>query len=398
LRIGDFFLTCIANALGLPLEAITLRSPTTRGLLEIPRRPWDPAKLPPGALLRADCAAAVPFHGRGAERAGLDQWCESDARLGILLYTAAGGMGKTRLFLETCQRFEQAGWRAGFLLRPERPEIALGAEELWGALLGEGKPLLVVVDYAESRQDELVPLLVAADRLSGASECHLRVVLLARAAGDWWERLKREGNGVGDLLQGPATQWHKLRPLAMNDADRTASYWAAVKTFADALGRPVTEAGPEDVGSPVYERVLLLHMRALAAIEGVQVQGEQGLLEYVLTRERRFWAKKAAAAGLPHALEDGIAQAMTVITAGGGAKDPRHARQILRRIPLLCSELPLVRRTIAGLLHEAYPGKQWIEPMMPDLLGEHLLQVELGKDNDQRLLNLIFGARSDQAE
>jgi hypothetical protein len=49
-----------------------------------------------------------------------------------------------------------------------------------------------------------------------------------------------------------------------------------------------------------------------------------------------------------------------------------------------------VRRAVAALLHDAYPGSQWIEPMLPDLLGEHLVQVELGKD-DGTLLDLVFG-------
>jgi hypothetical protein len=31
------------------------------------------------------------------------------------------------------------------------------------------------------------------------------------------------------------------------------------------------------------------------------------------------------------------------------------------------------------LLHETYPGTKWIEPILPDLLGEHLIQVEFGR-------------------
>ena len=356
-------------------------------LLEIPSRPWDRAKLPTGALLRAECEAAVPFHGRGYEQGDLEEWCTDEARLGIRLYTAAGGMGKTRLFLEICQLMKGRGWRAGFLIGSQ---AAHATRDLWGALVDQGQPLLLVVDYAESRRAELASLFAAADR---SSRGRVRVVLLARAAGDWWELLKREGNGVGDLLQGPTTRWHELRPLALTDADRLASYWIAVKTYAKALGRPAPAKAPDDLGALHYDRVLLVHMSALAAIDGVRVEGEQGLLDYVLTRERRFWAKQVEAAHLGPALEDGIAQAMTVVTAGGGAKDQRHARAILRQIPLLRDQEEIVRRRISMLLHEAYPGSQWIEPMMPDLLGEHLLQVELGRDDDQRLFDLIFGPR-----
>ena len=88
---------------------------------------------------------------------------------------------------------------------------------------------------------------------------------------------------------------------------------------------------------------------------------------------------------------------MAAVTLGGGATDPRHASRILRQIPLLRDQPEIVRRAIAALLHEAYPGGQWIEPMLPDLLGEHLVQVELGKD-DGTLLDLVLGSPDDRRE
>jgi Trypsin-like peptidase domain len=359
-------------------------------LITIPRRPWDPARLPPGALLRADCAAAVPFHGRLAERTSVEAWCAAEAPLGIRLYTASGGMGKTRLFLHICECLKTSGWRAGFL----RAEAAGASEELWLALIRQPQPLLLIVDYAETRRRELVSLLRAA---SQAASTRVRIILLARAAGDWWEAMKREGHGVGDLLSGPATRWHTLQPLAISPKAREDSYWTAAKTFAHALGKPLPATAPEDLNAEHFDRVLLLHISALAAIDGVQVNGEQGILDYMLGRERRFWSKQVEAGGLSHLLEHGIAQAMAVVTLGGGATDPRHASRILRKIPLLQDQPEIVRRAIATLLHEAYPGGQWIEPMLPDLLGEHLVQVELGKD-DGTLLDLVFGSPDARSE
>jgi len=353
-------------------------------LMAIPCRPWDPSRLPPGALLRADCAAAVPFHGRLDERASLEEWCGGEFQFGIRLYTAAGGMGKTRLFLHLCERLKNSGWRAGFL----RPEAAGASQELWPALIQQPQPLLLIVDYAETRRVELVSLLRAAGQ---AASARVRIILLARSAGDWWDAMKREGHGVGDLLSGPATRWHTLQPLAISPKEREDSYWTAAKTFAQALEKPLPSTAPEDLNAAHFDRVLLLHISALAAIDGVQVNGEQGILDYMLGRERRFWSKQVEAGGLSHLLEPGIAQVMAVVTLGGGATDPRHASRILRRIPLLQDQPEIVRRAIATLLHETYPGGQWIEPMFPDLLGEHLVQVELGKD-DGTLLDLVLGS------
>jgi len=48
---------------------------------------------------------------------------------------------------------------------------------------------------------------------------------------------------------------------------------------------------------------------------------------------------------------------------------------------------------VARLLHECYPGERWIEPLQPDLLGEHLAQRELEKGADE-LFDLVLGPRS----
>jgi hypothetical protein len=133
-------------------------------------------------------------------------------------------------------------------------------------------------------------------------------------------------------------------------------------------------------------------MTALAAVDGVEVKhGDQSILDYVLRRERRFWSFQTEANALLTGLEDGLAQAMAVITLGGGAIDRRHARDILREIPLLRDHSEIELRGIATILHETYPGQKWIEPILPDLLGEHFIQVELGKDDTGTLMALVMG-------
>jgi hypothetical protein len=74
-----------------------------QALIEIPQRLWKPNRSPPGALLRADHENAVPFHGRESETTDILSWCGRDLGIGVRLYTGAGGMGKTRLFLELCK-------------------------------------------------------------------------------------------------------------------------------------------------------------------------------------------------------------------------------------------------------------------------------------------------------
>jgi hypothetical protein len=92
-----------------------------------------------------------------------------------------------------------------------------------------------------------------------------------------------------------------------------------------------------------------------------------------------------------------MAQAMAVITLLGGVDDRQQASRILREIPLLQDQTEIVRRKIATLLHDRYAGQKWIEPILPDLLGERLIQVELNKDDSGKLLALVLGPSEDGA-
>ncbi len=357
--------------------------------VRIPMARWRAGISPPAALLRAEYGI-VPFHGRDDEIANLLEWSGGDDPVRVRLYTGAGGIGKTRLALELCRQLSNEGWQTGFLA----PDPWCSAAEMWRDLRGRDKPSIVVVDYAETRRDLLVPLLKEMYQAEGGS---IRILLLARAALDWWEQLKNEGEGVGELLSGPATRWFTLMPLAMTVEDREASYGRAAQAFSGHLGKPAPESAPEGLDAEYYERVLLLHMRALADIEGVAVKDEDGILDYVLHREHRFWGRLAAERELSKDLADGLGRAMGIITLGGGVDSEDHAVTAVGALKLFADQDHSVLVQVARLLHESYPGARWIEPILPDLLGEHLIQREMEKGSDE-LLDLVLGPRSEGEE
>jgi hypothetical protein len=45
---------------------------------------------------------------------------------------------------------------------------------------------------------------------------------------------------------------------------------------------------------------------------------------------------------------------------------------------------------VVRLLHDSYPGENWIEPVQPDLLGEHLVEKELAK-GESEIFDLVLG-------
>ncbi|HEV7671900.1 MAG TPA: CHAT domain-containing protein [Thermoanaerobaculia bacterium] len=350
--------------------------------LRIPALEWRPDISPPGALLRAEYSI-VPFHGREKERSDLYAWCTEGPAVRVRLYTGPGGMGKTRLALEIAKVLKREGWRAGFL----EPDAVRSPEEAWKAVSRRGGKVLAIVDYAETRRELLIPLL---RRLYATDAGPIRVILLARAALDWWEQLKAEGHGVGELLSGPATSRHSLPALAFSVPERSESYRLAGQAFAQRLNRDAPTELPEGVETALFERVLLLHMAALASIEGVKVKGEDGVLDYVLKRETRYWTDRAIHRQVDATLVAGIGRAMAAITLGGGVRNEEEALEVLRRLQAFQGQTGDVLLAVARLLHECYPGDHWIEPILPDLLGEHLVQREMERGADE-LLDLVLG-------
>jgi hypothetical protein len=371
---------------------VAFRRAAAAAALALPSQRWRADLSPPGALLRADLDDPVPFHGRAEPLRELEAWCGSEkAPISLRVYVGRGGVGKTRLIRELCRRMRGQSWRAGFL----DGSLPSASKAAWDAVAGGAEPCLAVVDYAETRRDQVVALVSAlVRRLDEAEPPRRRVVLIARAADEWWAQLQGEPQGVGDILRGPQGSVHKLGTVADSPADRRASFQIAAAHFAAKLGRPVPATPPEDeFRGNEHGTTLLLHTAALASVDGVAVKGDQGVLDYLLDRERRFWRDRAAAVGLSNALVRGLGRAMAAVTLSGGLRTASAAVDLLGRIRFFAGEPLATREQVAALLHETYPGELWIEPLVPDLLGEHLCQQELGDDEVRdEIFGIVFGA------
>ncbi|MFM7169185.1 MAG: helix-turn-helix domain-containing protein [Planctomycetaceae bacterium] len=356
-----------------------LLGPVSSLPLSLPSTEWDPSLMPPGALLRADLSV-VEFHMRERELKELENWCIGRERLLVQLCHGPGGMGKTRLAIELCRRMKEFKWRAGFLKRDQIQQDA----ELWRKALELNQPLLLVLDYAEHRADTIRWLVEQVVAVKGA---RVRLLLLARKPGEWLENLKSHAPGR-DIFTGPAFSKRSLSPVSVAKEDRRKSWDIANRDLAKALRVSPVARPPENLDADHLQRVLLLQMTVLAGLDGVQVEDEDGLLDYVLRRERSFWARQLRVHNLPETLLPGLGQAMAAVTAYMGAETEADGMHIFRGLPFFSGQPEATLHALNQILADCYPGAKWIEPVQPDLLGERLIDVST---DDPVLKETIFG-------
>jgi tetratricopeptide (TPR) repeat protein len=307
----------------------------------------------------------VPFRGRNKLLGQLERWCEEPGGLRVRLITGTGGQGKSRLAHRLANRMASRGWLAG-LVKEKLTDPALDR------LQATSMPCLLVLDYAEGGIKEINRLV---DGLFGTKRTGpVRLLLLARGAGDWWEELCAATRQRAYALEG--TVKDELPPLNGTLDGRQRSYDDAVVAFAQRLGRDPPEVpGKEELADPKYGSVLYVHMAALAALlpisvgdSGGQVVGDP--VARILDHERRYWRRAAEAVGLPYDQRE-LSRAVAAVTLCG-AEDETQAIRLLQRVPGLPDAGQVGR--LVRLLRRLYPSNtNYLAGITPDLLGEELV-------------------------
>jgi tetratricopeptide (TPR) repeat protein/nucleoside phosphorylase len=328
--------------------------------------PAPSGRASPSFLLNAR-HMVVPWHegGRSEILADLEAWADDQPAVAVRLLHAEGGVGKTRLAIEWVRRRRERNDIAGFL--------RLNPDDRWlEKLCGLGPPVIIVIDYAESRAD-LIEILegLAAYAATPGPHRWIRVLLLARGDGDWWVGLSRQSSTASVLLSIRAAM--ELRPIAATAAEREAVFVEAARKFAEMQGRPAVLQPPIALDDDRFERVLYLHMAALAAVEDITF-GASSLMDAILDHEQRFWVREgtdrnAIAVDVPLAR-----QLVAAATLRGGLATQDEARELCARL----AGRPRSREddALVSLLHDIYEDAgrtTYLPGLEPDLLGEEMV-------------------------
>ena len=334
----------------------------------------------PSQLLRAE-ARTARFRARAAELDRLTAWC---AGAGVRTHLVSGpaGAGKSRLALELADRLAATGeWDVEFLAPSPRLPVS------------GRRPLLVVADDAETRQEQVAGIIRAANADPVAAP--IRVLLLARTPDNWRDELQSGVTTREELAaQDNPRSWH---------AD-------AVRDAADDYAGTLTAMG---FPCPPPDRLFLagltdapdlpgaLQASVLAGLLGLTGRAEDQLLRHELACLQR--ASDEHELALPaEAVQGAVATAILC-----GAASENAALTALGHIPALRNADIRIRtaRWLRDLYPpaEARPSPYWAWSL-PDPLTEELIAavvtprflmgmlMETTQEQDRRALTVLARA------
>ena len=408
---ADDDLAIVASVLkrvgGSPCEDVAALGEEQRWLLDPKTEPplARTAKVSPALLLHAK-HRVVPFVDVDNRRQDLIDWTlgrgmhQPQATAGRVIH-GPGGLGKTRLLIEIIRDLTTEGWLAGFLNRGTLGHATRGPQLERLVRTGrDARGLLLTVDYAEGRAEEVIALAELMSEREHGGGGPARLVLLSRGAGDWWRELSGRNPSVAVLFGIGEEAMDTTRLADVPAGEMRLRLWRdaaiALKSHLVSAGHSEViardPAAPADAAlaarlsalqrHPDYARPLAIQMEALLWLRGVSPEpGERGIapmLERMVALERAHWEKVTHGVS-EAALNRGVAQ----ITAVQGVEERERAITLLQMDAYFGMRSGEAAAAIVGEISKLYGeevaaergsairSKERLAPLEPDLIGEH---------------------------
>ena len=351
----------------------------------------------------------VPFLGRDAVLAELLDWCTggNQDRGRFRLITGPGGVGKTRLADELQRRLLalDTGWECLFLATAHQDQQAGAVAALREH--ARDRPVLVVVDLAEGRPGLRKFLTDALD-----DQGTIRVLMLARTAGDWWETLTWVSGDLGHAL----SDVYDGTDLPDIDADPRHFVEAAEAAYARELDVPAPEIEVDTTG--MQPRALDLTTTALLAVlrnvKHPLATSEQpawpgpitasSVFDELLRHETSYWEPTARQLHITERLTIPMRDALVAAVALVGVEDkPATVALAGRVLDTFTEDLGPEPELAAFWLRQTYTPRQqsphWVEPLAPNWAAESLIVQVLtqGREATRLVTALLEGLTAPQA-
>jgi hypothetical protein len=325
---------------------------------------------PSPAVLLIPEQATVPFIGREQELLALTNWCKNKKSPNVHILTGAGGAGKTRLACELTDRLSD--WDCRWVQQ---------GQEAYAIKALKRRKSLIIVDYAETRPRANLARLV--NNLAWPPNQHkVRVLMIARAAGDWWADLKGKAQGISETRVLDNAKRTTLDALTRDHDDFKKHYDAAVAAFSDKLS--ISSAPTRMAGLHETESILMVHISALVDVldSGNLPSDQRGeLLSRLLDHEDRYWQRSLDSCGLSWLSRTARHQSVAELCLSA-ATSVAEAAELLIRVPELSDSHARNRYDVARWLQDLYPGEgeYQLSLLRPHVLAEHLVVRELSAD------------------
>jgi len=369
----------------------------------------EPATLsrPPRSLpeLLRPQTETVRFCGREEQLAEFRTWCH-EGGVTARLITGPGGQGKTRFARELARLLAAEGWVVA-QLRESAPT------ESYQTLGKVGQPLLLIMDYADTRPGSVAEVMRVLEEVG--SKNTVRILLIARSAGEWWDQLPASASAYVSLLSGAAVI--QLAAVADNLETRQRLYRVAILDLARGLRRLPDYADVDweslagalpaaDLTDVRLGSALTLQIRALTDLlaAGPRAQPGQpgGPVEALfLAHEQSYWTRTARRRLLLAELtadELGEAVAAATLTRVSGKE---RAVALLANVPRLRDTPERVRSALAAWLSDLYPAStdSYWGALEPDRLGEYHVSARIGNEPAllQQLLPALVAGEAERA-
>ncbi|MEU8849744.1 serine protease [Streptomyces sp. NPDC048564] len=362
-------------------------------------------------------SAVVPLTGMTAQLGNLEAWCRTSRPTDVTAVTGIAGIGKTRLITELIHHLSRPrpgdpiarGWIGGFLadFPPQQPPH-------YRMLATSKYPLLLAIDYAETRRDQVDQIL---DILTTRHTSQpVRVLLLARGRDNWWPSLRRPRQGSAVMSTGATIDVDPADTLADTTTERALE--DAKRAFTERIHAlqnaglgddwvtsplpPDTSTGPTFTAAtkPADDTVISLHMAALADVLATlndDFARYDNPMDVLIAHEVSYWRRIVEARG--EYFDENLMRTLVAVQAVTGAKKLNNAQAaVTAGFDVHHSGFPDAapndRRLLAAyedILTAAYPsnnGAHW-GTMGPDLLGAALVAECEDKSGGQFIERLL---------